>query len=167
MKKLINVSLLCGVICVLAMVPYQALSVQSSIQALANVVSALTVSGTNDLDFGNVTPGVNKSVSNLTSAMAGQWDVSGTGSAEVQLGFTNLPGQLVSGANVLNATYLASTGTAQATSISIPSLAAGATTNLVGGVLSIWIGGTVYPTAGQPGGAYSALITLDVTLTGN
>ena len=167
MKKQIDFRLLGGVVCLLIMVPYQALSVQSSIQALANVVSSLTVTSANNLDFGDVTPGVNKSVDNQVSAMAGQWDVAGTGSAEVLLGFTALPTQLVSGGNVLNASYLASTGTVQATSIPIPNLAAGATTNLVGGALSIWIGGTVYPSANQPGGAYTATITLNVTLTGS
>lgn len=167
MKKRIHIRLLCGVVFLLVMVPYQALSVQSSIQALANVMASLAVAGANDLDFGDVTPGVNKSVDNLTSALAGQWDIAGNGAEEVLMSFIALPAQLVSGANVLNATYLGSTGTLQATSIPIPNLAAGATTNLVGGVLSVWIGGTVYPTAVQAGGAYTATITLDVTLTGN
>lgn len=141
--------------------------VSASMQATATVVSSLTVTSSNDLEFGDVTPGVNKNIDHKTSGSAGLWNILGSGAAEVQLSFASLPGQLVSGSNTLNVVYAASSGTVQSTSVDIPVLAAGATDNLVGGSLDVWIGGTVYPGASQPGGYYSTTLTLEVTLTGN
>jgi hypothetical protein len=147
--------------------PNSIAQVSTSMQATATVVSSLTVTSSNDLEFGNVTPGVNKTVDHKTSADAGLWSIQGSGAAEVQLSFTSLPGQLTTGTENLSVSYTASVGTVQSTSVDIPILAAGATDNLVGGSLDVWIGGTVYPGASQPDGDYSATLTLEVTLTGN
>lgn len=167
MNRKIGSCLRLGVLCLLVAVPQEIMAVQSSIQALANVVSSLAVAGATNLDFGNVTPGVAKSINQKTSASAGVWNITSAGTPEVQISFVNLPGQLNSGGDVLNITYTASTGTVQATSADILSLAAGTTSFLVAGGLDVWLGGTVFPTAVQPGGAYSATVTIEVTLTGN
>ena len=74
-----------------------ALAVTGDINATANVLTPLTVGGTNsDLAFGDVFPGVNKTVL-FSDATAGYWDVSGYGGAEVSLAFT-LPANLMNGA---------------------------------------------------------------------
>lgn len=167
MNKYVGSCLLLGAMCLLVAVPQKIVAVQSSIQVLANVVSSLAVAGSRDLDFGDVTPGVAKVIDQKTSASAGVWNITSAGTPEVQLNFINLPGQLTSGTDVLNVTYNGSVGTVQATATDIPSLATGATSFLVAGALDVWLGGTVFPTASQPGGAYSATVILEVTLTGN
>ena len=68
---------------------------RATIQATATVVSSLTVVGTNNLRFGSVTPGVNKSVDKATIGFAGEWQVNGTASAELTIGFA-LPLYLIS-----------------------------------------------------------------------
>lgn len=167
MNKFMKSSLLLCAIMLSVAVPKNIMAVQSSIQVLANVVSSLAVAGSNNLDFGSVTPSVNKSIDQKTSASAGVWNITSAGTPEVQINFINLPGQLVSGLDVLNIVYAASTGTFQATSTDLISLASGTTSFLVAGSLDVWLGGTVYPTANQPGGAYTATVILEVTLTGN
>lgn len=167
MKKYVGSCLLLGAICLVVAVPQRIMAVQSSIQVLANVVSSLAVAGATNLDFGDVTPGIAKSIDQKASASAGVWNITSAGTPEVQISFVNLPGQLISGADVLNIAYTASVGTVQATSTDILSLAAGTTSFLVAGALDVWIGGTVFPSSSQPGGAYSATVILEVTLTGN
>ncbi|UCD65035.1 MAG: hypothetical protein JSW34_06280, partial [Candidatus Zixiibacteriota bacterium] len=66
---------------------------RGTIQALATVISSLNVIGTNNLQFGTVTPGVNKSVDKATVGFAGEWTVTGTANAEVAVGF-ELPDSL-------------------------------------------------------------------------
>ena len=58
----------------------------ASIQATATVLSAITVTGTN-LAFGNVTPGVNKTVA-ITDAGAGLFTVTKAAATSVALTFT-------------------------------------------------------------------------------
>ncbi len=165
-RKLI-IALVIGLICLLARTKSTAES--GSILATATVAASLTVTGANNLDFETVTKGVPKSVNKATAATAGEWTIAGgAGVEQVQLAFTTLPAQLTSGGNnmpiAFNATD-ASYGTIQGTATAM-NPAAGATTNLVAGGLTIWIGGTVSPGAAQVGGSYSATVVLDVTLTG-
>ena len=70
----------------------------TTIQATANVLSAITVTGTN-LAFGNVTPGVTKTVA-ITDAGAGQFVVTKAAATSVALTFT-LPTNLTNGGNNL------------------------------------------------------------------
>ncbi len=148
-------------------------SVSDNITATADVQTPLSVTGSADLDFGNVFPGVNKAVAYTDAVNAGQWDITGEAAAEVTLSFTALPANLTFGANNLpivysatDAGYNTADNPAAATSFD-PS--AGATTNLEGatGALYVWIGGTVQPTETQPAGTYTGTITLDVAYTGN
>lgn len=143
----------------------------ADITAQANVLTPLQVTGEQNLDFGDVFPGVAKTVT-VADVSAGRWLTTGESGAEVQLTF-NLPANLVSGANTLSITfgagsagYNASNDAGSATTFDP---AAGATTNL--GVapaqLYVWIGGTVSPTADQPSGLYTETINLTVNYTGN
>ncbi len=147
--------------------------VSDNITATADVQIPLSVTGSSDLDFGNVFPGVNKAVAYTDAVNAGQWDITGQGSAEVTLSFTVLPANLTFAANSLPIAYAANdaahhtTDAPGAATSFDPSV--GATTNLgaAPAELYIWIGATVQPDPAQVAGTYTATITLDVAYTGN
>lgn len=173
MKKLILTFGLVVLVC-LSAAPTQAQEI-GTIQALATVMSSLTVNGVSNLDFGAVTPGVNKSVDKIASANAGEWGITGSGGAEVTLAFT-LPDSLThSGGivkmalafNATDATYN-NTGTGQGAPTAIINPASVTTANLgAGGGMSVWIGGMAMPTVAQTGGSYAADVVITVTYTGN
>ncbi len=142
------------------------------ITATANVLVPIDVSGSNDLDFGNVVPGTAKSVA-YSDPTGGSFLVSGTGGAEVSLSFTALPTNLVNGANNLpisfagtDAGHNTANNAGAATSFDP---AAGATTNIgaAPAELYVWIGGTVTPGATQAAGTYTGTISLEASYTGN
>lgn len=144
----------------------------ATINASATVLQPVTVVAQSDLDFGNVFPGVNKSVL-LTDAGAGSWYVTGVSSAEVDLSLAT-PANLSDGGNNLPIQFGA--GDAGYNTANDPSTAtgfdpaAGASTNLSGAALGdlwVWIGGQVQPVADQPAGLYTGTITLTVDYTGN
>ena len=134
----------------------------ANINATANVYAAMTVTGARDLDFGNVFPGVNKTVG-VAAATSGRFDLTGQASSNVNLTFT-LPANLTSGANNLpigtwtgctNATNTTTGCTAFTPSGSAsPSAFSGA------GALFVWVGGTVSPAANQAAGSYTGTVTL-------
>ncbi len=66
---------------------------RGTIQALATVISSLNVVGTNNLQFGTVTPGINKAVDKSSVGFAGEWLVTGTSNAEITVDF-ELPDSL-------------------------------------------------------------------------
>lgn len=148
---------------------------RATIQALATVVSSLSLIGTNDLQFGTVTLGVSKAVEKIDVGFAGEWTITGTPSAELTIDFT-LP-------TVLRTLDTLSTMpiTFRATDASYGFALANQTTPLgvvnpngpvvqrigAGGQLFIWIGGVVWPRISQTGGDYSAPILLTVAYTGN
>ncbi len=57
-------------------------------QATATVLSALTILGNNDLIFGSVTPGLDKSVTGGTVGFAAEWEIAGMAGAELSIQFT-------------------------------------------------------------------------------
>jgi hypothetical protein len=134
-----------------------------NIQAIANVLASISVVEGRDLDFGNVTPGVNKTVA-LTDATSGRFDATGAAGAGVQINFI-LPTDLSNGGDLLpiagwtgcwNGVNDASGGCA-ATDM-------GGSTNVSfsgGGLLFVFVGATVSPAPAQATGAYTA----DVTMT--
>ena len=134
----------------------------ANITATANVFSAITVTGAQNLAFGNVFPGVNKVVA-ATDAAAGRFDLTGQNSANVNLTFT-LPAQLTSGGNNLpigtwtgyrNTTNSQTGGTAFT-----PSAAATAAAFSGTGGLFVFVGATVSPAAAQAAGSYTGTVTL-------
>lgn len=129
------------------------------ITAQANVLTPLTVTGQQDLDFGDVFPGAAKTVV-VADASAGRWLASGQSGAEVTLTFS-LPANLLSGGNTLPISFGANsaghhTSNAPGSALTFDP-AAGATANV--GVapaeLYVWVGGTVNPAANQPQGLYT------------
>ncbi len=166
-----------SIVALLILLPTRKMDAQVSgtIQARATVVASMTVTGSNDLDFGTVTPGVDKSVEKIAVGSAGEWTVvAGGPGAEVMLDFT-LPNSLSAGASSLSIIFsssdasYANSALASQTSPSVsmnPSLVT--TANLSGtGAMTVWLGGSVSPIMSQSAGDYTGSIQLTVTLTGS
>lgn len=137
-----------------------------SITAIAVVQSPLNVTPVNDLDFGTVLPGINSTVA-VTDATAGRLDVAGAANTAVNVSFTSLPTNLVSGTNNLpigTYTGLVNTGgtcTSSSGTTFSPSAGTSATLN-AGGQLCVFVGATVSPPANLPAGTYNGTITMQV-----
>jgi len=136
----------------------------ASIQALANVLQPITVTGARDLDFGTVFPGVNKAIA-VGDVTSGRFDLTGQASANLNLSFT-LPANLVSGGNNLpigtwTGCYNGTNSTATCTAFT-PSAANTATAFSGAGALFVWVGGTVSPAANQAAGSYAGTVQMTV-----
>jgi len=134
----------------------------ANINVTATVFQAITVVAGTNLAFGNVFPGVNKTIA-VTDAGAGRWDATGQASQNVNMTFT-LPTNLANGANNLAiATWTGcrdGDNTVAGCVAFTPSAGATAAAFGAGGVLTVWIGATVSPTAAQAAGNYTATATL-------
>lgn len=167
MKKLAALAVVVALVA-----PTAAFAVTGTIQATANVLTPLSVStDLRPLDFGDVFPGVNKSVA-YTDGTSGKWQIAGQAGAEVQMTFT-LPANLSDGTNNLPISF-ANTDAAYFGADAVGSAVAfdpnGGSTEFLNGVSGdgfVWLGGTVAPGPGQPAGVYAATVSLDVVYTGN
>lgn len=132
-----------------------------------------TATGINDLTFGNVLPGVSKSISKRTAGAAAEYSISGTAGEQVLIDFS-LPTHLSDNGNSL----LISFG---ATDCAVDSSDPGNQSNpawddqdprntitatLGSGGVTVWLGATTQPSAQQPSGSYSAQIILTVSPAG-
>lgn len=133
----------------------------------ANVLAPLTVAVGQDLDFGDVLPGVTQTILSSTTGTAGRFDITGSGAAEVDLSFTTLPTDLSDGTNTMAITWNAGYGLTTTLQDAAFTPASGATTNLSGGNLFVFLGGEFTPAVDQVAGAYTADVTLTVSYTGN
>jgi Domain of unknown function (DUF4402) len=134
----------------------------ANIQATATVLSAVTVAAGNDLQFGNVTPGVTKTVA-IADAGAGRFDVTKAASQGVTLSFT-LPTNLTSGANNLpigswTGGWNTTATPAGATGFT-PSLGGTNTAATPGNNIFVYVGATVSPAAAQVAGSYTGTVTM-------
>jgi len=136
----------------------------ATIQATATVLSAITVTGGTDLAFGNVTPGVNKTVA-IADAGAGRFDITKAAASGVTLSFT-LPTDLTSGPNTLPIGSWTggwnTTATPAGATVFTPSAAGTNTAVTAGTELHVYVGATVSPPAAQPAGSYSGDVTMSV-----
>lgn len=142
-----------------------ALEAQNSatIEATANVLSAVTVTDVNDLVFGNVTPGVPKTIA-ITDAGAGLFTITKADGTGVTLSFS-LPANLTSGANSLpigSWTGGWHTSNAPGSATAFTPSAAGTNTGAAGANLWVYVGATVTPAAGQIAGPYTGDVTMSV-----
>jgi hypothetical protein len=162
MRKLLTLVLAVAGLALLAS-SAQAQVNNAAITATATVQTPINVTAANNLDFGNVFPGVSKAIA-VGDATAGRWDVTGQASTAVTLNFT-LPTDLVFGANLLpigtwtgnHNTTATPTGTSFTPSgAPEPSMLSGT------GQLFVYIGATVSPAVNQAAGVYSASVTLTV-----
>jgi hypothetical protein len=129
---------------------------------------------TNNLVFGNVFPGIPKSVPKTDAGAAAEFFVSGVAGNEVSIQFT-LPTYMNAGG--LNMQLVFSQTDCAMDSSATPSQGSPGYNNLdpwhpityrLGSAgLTIWLGGTAIPKLNQPSGGYSATLVLTVTYTGN
>ena len=149
----------------------------AAIPVSANVQTPLTVTKNTNLDFTSVFPGVAKTVNSrtngLASATAGYVTVQGQALAQVAVSFV-FPAPLVLnhvGGATLPLTLGAASGCWSAAATQGGCTNYDASTTLTQplsatGMLHVWLGGTVTPTAAQTAGAYTANVTMNVAYTG-
>lgn len=174
MKGIIRLFFLCCFLLLLA-VPAAQAQERGTIQAIATVVSGLRVTPMNNLNFETVLPGIRKSVDKTDVGFAGEWLVTGTALAELTIDF-ELPEYIYtndSGASMVilfgpfDASYDDGTGGGQPAPAGIMNPNGPSVLNIgADGIITIWIGGSVWPSAWQTGGDYSGDIVLVVGYTG-
>ncbi|HAC16273.1 MAG TPA: hypothetical protein DCE78_10085 [Bacteroidetes bacterium] len=134
-----------------------------TITADANVVTALTLTGVNDLDFGSVVQNTLYTIA-YNTASAGSFSITG-GTASTEIAFSlDLPTELTGTGDPIGITYTAGWHTANDATAST-AFTTSPTTEQVedlngSGALYVFIGGAITPDAAQTVGAYSATITL-------
>ncbi len=137
------------------------------------VVIGQTVTSTNDLLFGNIFPGVPKSIAKSDASNAAEFTVTGIAGDEVTLDFTLPSYMYTTGSNM---PLFFSSNDCSADSTNPPDQASPSANNLnpngtityrIGSNgLSVWLGGRVVPGLVQKSGAYTATIRLTVAYTG-
>ncbi len=144
----------------------QGQGVNGSIQATAQVQTPITVTGTQNLAFGNVFPGIAKAVAYSDVTNGGHFSVAGQASTPVTYSFT-LPANLTSGGNNLPiGSWLGYVNTLNSTSggSAITPSGTPVTATLSGsGALFLFVGATVTPAPTQASGAYAGTVTLTVS----
>ncbi|MEE8148890.1 MAG: hypothetical protein V3T75_00430 [candidate division Zixibacteria bacterium] len=145
------------------------------IQATATVISSLSILGSNNLVFGSVTPGINKIVPRTSAGFAGEWSITGTSLSELSLTFTlptvldhsSVAATMPISFNSTDAALSDGTGS-QSTPNAVFDPNGPSVFRLgAGGLLFVWIGGTVQPSVAQSGGDYASNVTLTIAYTGN
>jgi len=135
---------------------------------------AQTVSTTNDLQFGNIYPGIPKEVLKTDVGSAAEFYITGTQGAEVAIDFTLPTYMNLGGFNMQLIFYetsvaLDSSATPNQSSPPVDDLDPWQTiTYRIGSNgLTVWLGGKLVPQLVQPPGDYNADIVVTVTYTGN
>jgi len=174
-KRALTLSV-CALLLVIFLVPTANAQESGIIQATATVLSALSIIGNRDLQFGTVTPGVNKSVDKSSIGFAGEWLITGQAGAEISLDFT-LPDSLILadstvgmrvGFSNTDASFSDGSGTQiSPTGVTNPNGPSAEYLGAIGGEMTLWIGGTVYPNLTQTGGDYAADVVLTIAYTGS
>ncbi|HYU30045.1 MAG TPA: DUF4402 domain-containing protein [Gemmatimonadales bacterium] len=163
MRSITKLSLVVAAL-VLTGTALQAQTNNANITATANVETPINVLGAQQLSFGNVFPGVNKTVAATDLTNGGRFDVTGQASTPVTLSFT-LPATLSSGGNtmpIVSYTGAHALLATQAGGVAF-SPAAGANPTLSGtGALFVWVGAQVQPATNQVAGVYTGSITMTV-----
>ncbi len=144
-------------------------SVQAQNTATANVTAEvqqpIVVTKLTDLDFGNVFPGVDKTVP-VTAAEAASFEIAGQASSQVNITFT-LPADLTDGGTETMpvTTWTGTTNTTASPSggsTFTPSASAETTTLSSTGGLFVYVGATAEPAIDQAAGTYTGTLTVTV-----
>jgi hypothetical protein len=142
----------------------QAQTNNASITATATVQTPINVVGAQALSFGNVFPGVNKTIAATDLTNGGRFDVTGQASAPVTLSFT-LPATLSSAGNtmpIVSYTGVHAQNVAQTGGVAFaPASGATPTLSATGG-LFVWVGAQVQPATNQAAGVYNGSIVMTV-----
>jgi len=154
------------VLALVAATAVRAQGVNGSITATATVQSPITVTGVQNLAFGNVFPGVAKTVAYSDATNGGRFDVTGQASTPVTYSFT-LPTNLTSSGNNLPigswTGYVNTTNATSGGSAITPSATPAGATLSAGGALFFFLGATVTPANNLPAGSYTGTVTLTVS----
>jgi hypothetical protein len=150
-------------------------------QATATVLTALTVTAPQDLQFGDVLQGVPTSVDKTTDLAAGVgagiFRIAGSAANQVSA-YMQLPDyiSLADGSDRMVISFSSTDGNYNDAAAAAPSTA-GATsfdphniptlTLSAAGDMALFLGGTVFPTVDQTAGAYAGDIVLTVAYNGN
>lgn len=150
-----------------------------NITALGQVVSAISVTGVQDLNFGFLLRGVDKTLL-ANSAQGGEFLVSGEPTAEVSLDLGILPGNMAcnavstpscNGQNIPLVSWAAAWSVnngVTSTAFTPPATAAPNHPVLnASGELAVYVGATAQPGGSQAAGLYETTITLTAAYTGN
>jgi len=164
MRSITKLSLVVAAL-VLTGTALQAQTNNANITATANVQTPINVVGAQQLSFGNVFPGVNKTVAATDLTNGGRFDVTGQASTPVTLSFT-LPATLSTGGGatmpIVSYTGVHALLATQAGGVAFFP-AAGANPTLSGtGALFVWVGAQVQPATNQVAGVYTGSITMTV-----
>jgi len=138
----------------------------ANISATATVLTPLTLTGTANLAFGNVFPGINKTVA-AADATSGRFTIAGNAGSQVSMTFT-LPANLTGAGSLAIGSWTGERNTTNTTggTTFTPSASAELQTLSGTGNAYLFIGATVTPTVAQPAGAYTGTVTLNVVYTG-
>ncbi|MEX2396212.1 MAG: DUF4402 domain-containing protein [Balneolales bacterium] len=139
---------------------------QATVTASANILEALSIDTSTDLDFGDLFPGGTETIAS-DAAEAASFEISGDDGAEITAHFSTLE-DLTGGGDPITVTYEAISNTTDdtGTATAFTDVTASQTTNLSGtGELYIWLGGSITAAAGQATGSYTGDIILDVSYT--
>src|SRR5216110_2159896 len=142
----------------------RAQGVNGSITATASVQSPIAVAGAQNLAFGNVFPGVAKTVAYSDATNAGRFDVTGQASTPVTYSFT-LPATLGSAGNtmpIVSYTGVHAQNNAQTGGTAFSPVAGATPTLNASGALWVWVGAQVQPATNQAAGVYTGSITMTV-----
>ena len=163
MRSITKLSLVVAAL-VITSTAVQAQSNNASITATASVQTPINVVGAQQLNFGNVFPGVNKTINATDLTNAGRFDVTGQASTPVTLSFV-LPATLSSGGNtmpIVSYTGVHALLATQAGGVAFAP-AGGANPTLSGtGALFVWVGAQVQPATNQAAGVYTGSISMTV-----
>jgi uncharacterized protein DUF4402 len=165
MKTALRMTVIALTLGVVGVATAEAQTNNASVQATATVQQPINVTGARDLAFGNVFPGVNRSVA-VTDPNSGRWDVTGQVSGTVQLTF-GLPATLSDGTNTMPiGTYVGhwnqSNSPVGGTGFTPSAAPTNAQLHAVTGEAYVFIGATVSPATNQPAGAYSGMLSMTV-----
>lgn len=161
----VSMSWFAVVACAVALAPVAA-SAQNNASASVTAVVQQPIAVTKDADlvFGDVFPGLSKTIA-VTDAGAAEFEIAGQASASVNLTFT-LPATLTDGSNTLTVTswtgiYNTTNSAASGTTFTPSTSATSSTLSGTGG-LYVFIGATVAPPVSQAAGTYTGTLTLTV-----
>jgi hypothetical protein len=142
----------------------QAQTNNASITATASVQTPINVVGAQSLNFGNVFPGVNKTIAATDLTNGGRFDVTGQASTPVVLSFT-LPGTLSSGANtmpIVSYTGVTADNATQTGGLAFTPASGASAMLSATGALFVWVGAQVQPATNQAAGVYTGSISMTV-----
>ena len=147
----------------------QQVPVTANINAKGTVITHITVSSAEDLDFGNdIVAGVATTV-DKTASNAGKFFITGQPNREISIAFT-LPTNLLNCSNTMPITFSSTDAGYIVNSNPISAFDPSGSMNAsfgTDGAMEVYLGGTVTPSSTQVAGQYTAPVTISLQYTTN